>query len=223
MKLTKETLAILKNYASINQGIIIHPGNVIMTKSVLQNIFADVTVPETFEQEFAIFDLNEFLQVISMLDDPELTFSENYVLIQEGGRKTKYYFSQKELIVSPKSTIQFPEVSIEFVLTNDDFVSLQKAASILKLSSFSLIRDEVGTRLIISDKENVTSNNYSIDIDAESELENFTVNIDFETLKLMPFDYNVSVSQKNIARFASTDEENTLQYMVALEADSTYE
>ena len=113
MKLSNDTREVLKNYASINANLLVTTGNTIATMSQMKNIVSTATVPDTFDSDFAIYDLNEFLSALSLFNDPELTFNEQSVRIAQGRRlliiivhliRVRIYCLRLELEVSPYPT-----------------------------------------------------------------------------------------------------------------------
>ena len=133
MKLSNETREVLKNFASINSNLLVKAGNKIATMSAMRNIVALATIEETFEREFAIYDLNEFLAALSLFKKPVLDFKEKYMMIAEEGSKKsiKYYYTPNDMVTEPKSDLHMPETDVEFVLTHDEFVNIQRAAAVL--------------------------------------------------------------------------------------------
>jgi hypothetical protein len=218
MQLSKETLAVLKNFASINDNILLKPGSKLATISAQKNIMASMTVGESFEQEFGIYNLNEFLGALSLFGEPELEFNDKFVLLSEGRNSIKFFAADPSVLVVPTKEINFPSADVEFTLSQEDLNVVLRTASILRAPDVAI--DGNGSRLsvIVSDKKNETSNKSVIDI-GETE-GNFRVNLKVENLKLIPGEYNVSLSSKRISRFSSTSSD--LVYYVAIEADSSF-
>ena len=218
MKLTKETLALFKNFAGINSNLLLKAGSRLATISSQKNVMSDATVAETFP-DFGIYDLNEFLGAMSLFDDPELTFSEKYVTIQEGSNSIKYFAADATVLTSPQKAITFPEAEIEFKLTTTMLNMIQKTASVLRASDVAIVGDGSNVSVVVGDKKNATGNSYSANVGTTDK--SFKVNLKVENLKMLPGDYNVSVSSKKISRFQSTVTD--LVYYVAVEADSTFD
>ena len=99
---SKETLEVLSNFASINPNILISPGQQLKTIAEAKNIMASAEITEDFPQEFGIYDLNEFLSVLGLVDDPNLDFSEDSVKVLGSGANVKYFYSQKEMLTTPE-------------------------------------------------------------------------------------------------------------------------
>ena len=215
MKLSESTISILKNFASINQSILVRKGNKLRTISVMKNILAEAEVEETFQKDFAIYDLNQFLNGLSLHQDPELDFSnDTHVVIREGKRRVKYFFADPEVIVSPpEKEISLPSRDICFQLEHSQLDKLKKAAAVYQLNDLSVIGDAGVIRLVVRDKKNDTSNEYSI-IVGKTDKE-FVYNFKVENLKIIPTNYDVVISSKLLSQFIN--EKYNINYWIALE------
>lgn len=213
MKLSQKTLTVLKNFSSINQGILVRPGSKLRTKSALNNIFSEVDVPDTFDKEFAIYDLNELLAAFSLLKDPELEFNENHILMKSDNNKIKYFYSNPSVVVAPvDKNIQFPEADIKFELTSSDFSNLIKAAGILKVSTV-----EFNQNGILLSNTNAVGNNFIIEKNMDSSKSSFRYSINVDNMKfIQDLSYQVEITDKGIAKFYS--EEFGISYYVTVNA-----
>jgi hypothetical protein len=220
MKLSEKTLAILKNFSSINQSILIKKGNKLRSISVMKNILAEAEVEETFPKDFAIYDLNQFLNGLGLHQDPDLDFENNsHVIIREGKRRVKYFFADPEVIVSPpEKEIVLPSQDVCFQLEHSQLDNLKKAAAVYQLPDLSVIGEAGVIRLVVRDKKNDTSNEYSIVVGETDK--DFTFNFKVENLKIIPGSYDVVVSEKLLSKF--TNERYNLSYWIALEPDSNF-
>lgn len=223
MELNDGTLQILKNFSSINSNILIQQGKTLKTISEARNVLARADVNEDFPKSFGIYDLNEFISVLGLVDTPRLKFEDNYVLIGDstGRSKVKYFFSAEETLTSPQKDIVMPNTDVKFVLTNDTLNKLKRAAAALGHSEVSISGNDRVLSLSVIDSQNSTSNAFSIDIDGEFSQDvsfNFVLNI--SNLKILPGDYDVEISQKLISQFKH--KEMNVQYWIALEKTSTY-
>ena len=220
MKLSNETVSVLKNFSTINQNLVIKGGNKIATMSAMKNIVANAEVIEDFPQEFAIYDLNEFLASLSLFSKPELDFNDDFVVIKEDGSNSKslqYWFSDPSVVTTPKTEISMPSVDAEFTLTKDTFNQVLRAASVLGAPDMVL---DIGTDSImdlrVSDRKNDTSNSFSIEVGAESPARGKKFYFKVENLKLLSGDYEVKVSSKGISNFKNLNKD--IEYFIALEA-----
>ena len=221
MKLSDNTLTILKNFAGINNSILVKKGNKLRTISVAKNILAEADIsPEEFPRDFAIYDLNQFLNGLSLHQDPEMDFSEaSYLTIREGRRKVKYFYADPAVIISPpEKEITLPSEDVHFQLDSSSLDKLLKAAAVYQLPDFCVVGNAGVIKLVVRDKKNDTSNEYSIKV-GETDKE-FTFNFKVENIKIIPGAYDVVVSSKLLSRFTNTNFE--LKYYIAIEPDSTF-
>jgi hypothetical protein len=220
MKLSSETLSILKNFSAINKSIHVKAGNTLRTIKVSKNVLAEVQIKEKFESEFALYDLNQFLSSFNLLDDPDLDFSnESYVLLKEGKKTIKYFYTDPSVIVTSDKKVAVPSQDISFTLDQAHLDKIIKAKQIYQLDDLSVVGDGKEIKLLVQDKKNDTSNEYSILVGETTE--NFCMNFKIENLQLYPGSYDVIISKKNISKF--THKKMTLTYWVAMEPDSTFE
>jgi len=222
MKLSDSTLSILKNFAGINNSILVKKGNRLRTISVAKNILAEANLGEEFPSDFALYDLNQFLNVNnSLFRNPELDFTDNgYVVISEGESKQTFFFADPNVIVTPPDKeITLPTEDVCFELSTEQLDKLLKAAAINQLPDFSAIGRNGKVTLVVRDKKNDTSNNFNIVVGETSS--EFTFNFKVENIKILPGTYDVVVSQKLLSRFTSKNHD--LTYYIALEPDSTFE
>jgi len=220
MKISKKTLDILKNFAAINSNILVSPGNTISTISPVKNVLAEATVEETFDVEFGIWDLNKFLGVVSLFNDPEFEFEDKYVRICGTGGSVKYHYCEPKLLTVPTKKINMPDTAISFALTQKKFAELQKAASVLQVSDISVSNDGTLVSMTALDKADVSSNTYSIGVGEYQRDNSFEMFFKIENLKLLPGDYDVDICEKVVSKF--THQSMNLNYWIALEADSNF-
>lgn len=223
MKLNQTTQDILKNFSEINTNILIKPGSELNTISTMKNILAKATINESFDSEFGIYDLNEFLSVVSSLDKPELTLQEKHLTISaEGSRsKVKYFYSDPSVIVSPTKDVNMPESDVTFSLSESNLAQLRKMAAILSSPDLALIGTKGGDVILkVCDKKNDTSNKFEIVV-GENATANYTFYFKVENLKMISGDYDVAVSSKSIAHFTNT--KLPIEYWIALEPDSVFD
>ena len=221
MKLSDSTLSLLKNFSTINQSILFKQGTKLRPISVMMNILAEATITEELPKDFGIYDLGQFLNGLSLHNSPELDFQDNsYVVIKEGRSKSKYFFADANCIVTPpEKTLTLPSEDVAFDLSTDQLDKLLKAAAIYQLADLSVVGGEGVVKVLVRDKKNETSNDFSI-IVGETDA-TFSFNFKVENIKILPGNYSVVVSQKLLSRFTSKNQD--LTYYIALEPDSTFE
>ena len=221
MKLSDKTLTILKNFAGINNSILVKQGAQLRTISVAKNILAEAEIDEEFPRQFGIYDLNQFLNGLSLHQDPEMDFSEDsYLNIREGKRRVKYFYADPQVIVSPPDKeIALPSEDVHFQLDSTSLEKLLKAAAVYQLPDLSAVGGAGVVKLVVRDKKNDTSNEYSIVV-GETDRE-FSFNFKVENIKIIPGAYDVVVSQKLLSTFSNSN--YNLKYYIALEPDSTFD
>jgi len=220
MKLSDKTISVLKNFSSINQSILFKEGNKLRTISVMKNILAEATVTEEFSKDFGIYDLNQFLNGLSLHQSPELDFAQDgYVVIREGKSRSKYFFADPNVIVTPPDkAISLPSEDVCFELSTEQLDKLLKASAVYQLPDLSAIGENGVVKLVVRDKKNDTSNDYAVVVGETDE--NFVFNFKVENIKVLPGTYEVVVSKKLLSRFTSKNHD--LTYYIALEPDSTF-
>ena len=220
MKLSDNTLALLKNFAGINNSILVKQGNQLRTISVAKNILAEADISEEFPRDFAIYDLNQFLNGLSLHQDPDLDFTEeSYLSIKEGKRRVKYFYADPNVIISPPDkAIQLPSQDVCFQLDSTSLEKLVKAAAVYQLPDLSVVGEAGVVKLVVRDKKNDTSNDFSVIVGETDEV--FSFNFKVENIKILPGSYEVVISRKLLSRFKNTAFNVT--YHIALEPDSTF-
>ena len=222
MKISNKTLDVLKNFSEINQSILIKKGKKLKTVSTLKNILAHAEVEEDFPQDFAIYQLNEFIGVLTTMNNPDLTFNDKHVkLSQENGACTKYFYAEPSVVVAPEKDINMPSEDINFSLSEKQYNDLLKMSSILQLNDI-LVKDCTKSNkifLAVTNKKNDTSNDYSLEV-GEGVGEPFKMYFKTENLKMVAGDYDVNISSKGISHFKNKN--SSLEYWIALEPDSKY-
>ena len=222
MELSENTIQVLKNFASINPNIVIKQGNTLKTISEAKNVLASAAILEDIPQDFGIYDLNQFLNVLGLVDTPRLNFQNDYVVIGDSTGRTeiKYFYSDIDMLTSPSKDIVMPSVEISFLLDNETINKIKRASSVLENSSLAFSGEDGILKLSVIDPENPTSNTFSIEIDGDYDNDGFSLLINISNLKMLPGDYQVKISKSLISHFENV--ENKTQYWIALEKTSTY-
>ena len=222
MKLSEKTISLLENFSSINQSILVKKGSKLRTISVMKNILAEADVDENFERDFGVYDLPQFLNGINLMNDPDLDLkNETYMIIREGkSTKVKFAFADPEVIVTPpEKPLELPSADVKFQLDSTHLQKLLKASAIYQLPDLSAIGDGQEITLVVSDRKNDNSNEYTLVVGKTDK--EFVFNFKMENIKLIPGSYDVQISKKNLAKF--TNSNYNLDYFIALEPDSSYE
>ena len=223
MKLSEDTIAVLKNFATINPNLVFKPGQKLSTIAESKTVMASADIVEDFPQEFGIYDLNEFLSVLSMIPEPDLEFFETHVLIQNNLQKVKYFYSNPEILTSPSKDITMPDAEVGINLLEDNLKRIHQASAVLGHSDLSIVRTlgppEVYAK--IYDAKDATANEYTLELSLENPVPNkFNFDFNIANLKLLPGDYYVSLSSSKISNW--TNSNYPVEYFIALEKNSEF-
>ena len=221
MKLSKGTLDILKNFSNINQSICFKEGTELSTLSIQKNILSRAVVEEKFPKTFAIYDLSEFLSGLSLFENPDFNFeNDNFVLIKDSKCQSRYFFADPSTITQPpEKKVELPIRDVCFTVALSDISNFIKAAAIYQIEDLAVVGDGASVKLVVRDKKNDTSNSYAVKVGITDK--EFSFNFKVENLKLLPGDYEVTISKQNASLFR--DSKRDLEYLIALEPDSKYE
>ena len=218
MKLSNETISVLKNFSTINANLMVKAGSSLSTMSAMKNIVAKADVTEEFPSDFAIYDLNEFLSALSLFGKPDLEFGNDFVIITEEGtsKSLKYWYSDPSVVTTPSKEISMPSTELTFNLSSDTLNEITKAAAVIGVPDMALS----GGKLMVTDKKNSTANAYETSLDVGDIAAEYKFWFKVENLKVMPGAYDVEVSSKKISHFTNT--KLGVQYWIALEPESSY-
>lgn len=221
INLSKETLSILKNFASLNSNILVKPGNVLRTITPSKNGMAEATVSETFDTEFGIWDLNKFLGVISLFNNPNFEFHEKYVIISgSGSQKVKYYYSEPKLLTTPTKNVNMPNSVVSATLSGSDFTQIQKSSAVMQLPDLSFVNKNGSIMAVVTDLKDPTSNNYEVEVGDYDGSADFKFNFQIQNIKLLAGDYDINFAKNTVAEFSNVN--TNLVYWFAMESGSTY-
>ena len=221
MNLSNDTISILKNFSDINQNILVKPGSKLQTISTLKNILAEANIKESFDQDFAIYDLTEFLRAVELFDSPTFKFNggSNMMIADEKTKqRVKYFFADKSVIVAPTKTINMPDKHVSFTLKKNLFEKFKKGSTTLNRPDVAIIGDGKTISMVATDKKDKSANDYSIEV-GESD-KKFTAYFKAENFKQIVDDYDVAISKQKISHFINRTK--PIQYWIALEPDSEF-
>ena len=217
MKLSTETLNILKNFSSINQSILFKRGNVLRTISPQKTVMAIATVQEEFPQQAGIYNLPRFLSVCAMHESPDIDFGEKFATIIEGRSKTKYVYADASMIITPPDKdINLPSADVTVSLSSGDLTKVLKATSVLQLPEVAFVGEGGICYLRAIDSVNPSADSFGVEVGETSDA--FSLIIKTENLQMMPLDYQVSLSSKGISKF----ENEKVSYFIGIDSKSTY-
>ncbi len=220
MKLSENTLSVLKNFSAINSGIVLQKGNIQKTISPEKSILVEVELEDSLPEQFGIYDLNQFLGNISTLNSPELTFSDSAVIMNDGEIKFNYYSCSVNLIVSPPDKeLKLKQTDVSFKLTNAILTKLLRLAAMNNLTHLSVVGKDGEIRLQTHEKANDTSNHASFKLN-DYEGEDFTASFKVDNIKLIPGDYDVEIQLGAFAKFTASAGafKDKIKYFIALES-----
>lgn len=222
MELTEKTLEVLKNYATINANIVIEAGNVVKTVAEANNVLSSSVIDTEFPKTFGVYDLNELLRTLGLVESPRVFFEDNYLSINDssGRSRIKYHYSNPDNLTKPTKEVIMPNPEVKFALDRDTLAKIKRAAGVLGHTEMTVTADKGVIVLSVIDNNDATSNAFSIDVDGNYENETFNFVFNIANLKMIDGDYEVSISSKLISHFVNMD--NPTQYWVALEKSSTY-
>lgn len=214
MRLSKETYNILKNFAAINSNILIQPGNVLKTVSAGKNIYVEAKVTEDFDVEVPIWDLNKFLGIVSMFNNPDLEFHDTHVVITNGRSSVTYYYSEPSLLTIPTREIKMPATVTRFDLDEKDLNEILKASSVLQVSDLRMVGEDGKFTISVDDSGQSTSNSFEIVIDENYTGKDFEGTVNVSEMKFIPGSYSVELTDTIISKFAHKSLD--LSYYIAI-------
>ena len=221
MQLTDNTMAVLKNFASIQPNVVLHEGNVIKTIAEAKNVMAVATLDQTFDKSLGIYNLDEFLNVLGLVDSPDLAFGDDFVTVKGNGRsQVKYFYSDPSILTSPAKDIPMPDAEVKFELDEATLTKVRRAASALGHEKMTITSHDGGIKLTVVDNTDNTSNAFDIVVPGTCDSEDFTFVMNIANLKLIAGSYDVEVSSRLISKF--TNNTTDVVYFIALEKSSTY-
>ena len=222
VSISNDTLSVLRNFSSINPNVVLKPGQEVKTISEAKNILAIADIAEDFPTEMGIYDLNEFLSVVNLVNDPQLNFGDNHVDVVGGNSKVKYFFSDTSILTTPQKDITMPDCEVTVSFTDDILSQIRKAASALGHSEMSITATDEGVNIKVFDSKDSSANIYNIQLanDGGYKEGQFEFVININNLKLLDGDYEVNISSKLISEWKNTTK--PVRYYIALEKNSNY-
>ena len=220
-KLSSQTIDILKNFSGINSNLVVKTGEPLSTISEAKNIMAIAEIVEQFSTDFGIYDLNEFISMFSLLQDPDLEFTNDSVQFKSGRTRASYRFADQSILTSPKNKINMPQCDLTVNITSELLTQVRKAAGVLGHSIVSLQGEDGVVTLSVVDPKNSSANTFSVVLDENnSQRGSFDLQFLINNLKVLPGDYAVNISSKLISHWKN--ENIPVQYYIALEKTSTF-
>lgn len=217
MKLSARTIQILKNFSQINESLVFRKGSNLATVSPLKEMMAKATIQESFDRDFGIYNLNKLLGTLSLFEDPDLVFESKFIKIQNGKQSANYYYTDESMIETPKQgSIAISNPEIQFELPTQTFASVTKALHILQLSHIAFIGDRNTIKIAAAEEQKKAAGNV-FQVEVGETKHEFKILIKSELLKLLPENYNVSITSKGIASFKGSD----VEYWIAVDGKNS--
>jgi len=220
MQLSKDTEALLANFAGINSNIVLKPGQKLKTISEAKNILAVADIVEDFPKDMGIYDLNEFLAIHGLVDGATLSFEDNAVVMSNSSQKVRYFFAEPSILTSPDKDITMPETEVNITLTAEALGSLKKAASVLGHIDVALEGKDGVVKLKAFDFKDASANTFELEVGTNPSATDFNFIMNIANLKLIDGDYDVFISSRLISKWVNKTKPVT--YFIALEKTSTY-
>jgi|TARA_Y100000033_G_C2749881_1_gene113276 hypothetical protein len=219
MQLSDSTLKILSNFATVNANMVLKPGQQLKTISEAKNILATADIVEDFPKEMGIYDLNEFLSIHGLVENPTLDFEENAVLIKDGSNKVRYFFAQPSILTTPDKDITMPDTEVQVHFTEESLMRIKKAASVLGHIDFSI---EGGSDVVakVYDAKDSSANTFELNLGQNTSGFNYNFVMNISNLKLIDGAYDVFISSKLISKWENKTV--PVNYFIALEKTSTF-
>lgn len=215
MQLSENTLSILKNFSGINPSLMFKEGDIIRTISPQKTVMAQAKITDKIEGNAAVYDLSRFLSTLSLFNDPNVEFGNESFTIKDGRRKVNYTYAAENMIVSPPAKeIVLPSVEVKVDISWEDIDNVKKAAGVLQVSDVAFVGEAGKIKLVATEITNSTSDKYDVEI-GDYDGEDFNMHIKVDNLKLIPADYEVSLSSKGMAHFKS----ESVQYWIAVQSN----
>ena len=219
MKLSENTINILKNYSNINPSLLVNPGNVLTTVSVSRNIFAKATVEETFPNRFAIYELSKFLGIVSLFKEPELDFGDTQVKIVSGRQSVNYTYADPSMIIAPdpNKDISFPGADIEFSISQEELQRVVRASGVLQLPEIAVIGNGQTITITATNSKNPSTDIFSVEVGTTDKTFNMIFKVE-NIIKLISSSYDVKITSRGISKWLT----GNMIYFVMTEASSSY-
>ena len=224
MQLSNDTVEVLKNFSTINPNLVIEPGQKVKTISESKTVMASAEIVEDFPEQVGIYDLNEFLSVLNLVETPDVDFKGKFMNISGGSQfaqQVRYYYSNPEILTTPQKDINMPEVDVGVTLSEDLIGKLKQAASVLGHSDLSFVGKEGSIEAVVHDSKDSTANVFMLNVESGNTVtQEFNFDLNIGNLKLIPGDYFVSLSSKKISHWQNLN--FPVEYFVALEQSTNF-
>jgi len=224
MQLSNDTVDVLKNFSTINPNLVIEPGQKLKTISESKTVMASAEIVEDFPEQVGIYDLNEFLSVLNLIESPDLDFKGKFMNISGGSQfaqQVRYYYANTEILTTPSKDIDMPEINVAFTLSEDILNKLKQASAVLGHNDLSFVGKDGSIEAAIFDQKDNTSNTFMLNVESGNSITSeFNFDFNIGNLKLIPGDYFVSLSNAKISHWQNQN--FPIEYYVALEQTTSF-
>jgi hypothetical protein len=217
MKISENTIKILKNFSTINQGIVVKPGNVLRTISINKAILAEAEVDETFETEFGIYDLNKSLSILSLTNSRDVDFCDECLEFKglDGKGRIRQRFTPSNLITAPPNKkMSINDFEITLTIGVDVVNWIFGVANVLKCPNIVIKGEGTDIQIVATDVKGVVVDDANVEVSGNADI-SFSAAIKLENLKIIPQEYTIDISSKGVCRFTNNDK--SLTYWIAIE------
>jgi len=222
MIIGSETLQILKNFSLINSNMLFREGSTLSTINAESSILARASISEHIDRQFAIYDLNSLLQLLTFSNILSVLTEPDSLIIKTEVGEFQYFYCDPSLLKNTPPD-ESKEISgdpiFEFSVNAQDIQTISKTISILNAPSllFSGDSSDGEVRLTIGDKKNLTANNFQKSLGHCNK--EFSMVMSAQNFLILPDQYRVSVMEQNFFLFESTgkSENKSLRYWIAAE------
>lgn len=219
MKFDSNIMSILSNFTELNKSLIIEPGNKLRTISSSREVYVETLVPLTFDKKICIYDLDQFIKILKLFKEPELTFEDNHAIIQENSRSFTFMYAAENTLDRynlPSKVIDFENICVDFDLPKDSLEDIMKVVKVISLPNVTVSGDGNDINITVEKADERNSNNYSINLGKTDKI--FRAVFNASTLKIIKDDYNVKISSDGISKFVS----NNMMYLISVDYRSKF-
>lgn len=224
MNLSNDTVDVLKNFSTINPNLVIESGQKIKTISESKTVMASADIVEDFPEQVGIYDLNEFLSVLNLVESPQIDFKGKFMNVSGGSQfaqQVRYYYSNTEILTTPNKDITMPEIDVAFTLSEDILNKLKQASAVLGHNDLSFVGKDGSIEGVIHDQKDSTANVFMLNVESGNTItQEFNFDFNISNLKLIPGDYFVSLSKNKISHWQNQN--FPIEYFVALEQTTKF-
>jgi hypothetical protein len=225
MKISSNTINLLQSFSQISSNLLVKPGNKMAIRNgPVNSIQARANVEEQFPVQFAIYDLNQLLSLLSVSNDPDIQFGEKSMIIRSGnGGEIEYFYADPTLVTAPSENSPQLEDVFTFDMSSNDITTIIKTASIVSATMLSIEAKNGTVTLSINDPKNNTSHSFR-KVVGTSDL-TFNAKMSIDSFKVVPDSYKVRIANAiaksgKVLVFFFESTTRSLTYLIAADTSS---